>query len=181
MAKPHHVVPLIAEDDLSRRIKELAGLVAQDYRDEELVLVGVLHGGAALLTDLARELWRAGMQNNVYKDYIGMSSYGANVDSSGKVMLSKKLKNPIAGRNVLIVEDIVDTGRSLAEAKKLLSAENPKSLKVLSLLSKPSRREVEVGIDYLGFEIPNEFVVGYDLDYDEMYRTMPYVGKVIFD
>lgn len=172
---------MFSEEEIKQRVGELAGIIARDYKDRELVLVGLLHGGTALLTDLARELWHRGLTTNVYKDYLGLSSYGADIKSSGSVVVSKKLKNDLSNKHVLIVEDIVDTGHTIAKAIEILRTERPASLKTLSLLSKPSRREVEVEIDYLGFEIENVFVVGYDLDYDEKYRTMPYIGKVIFD
>lgn len=159
----------------------MASIVARDYQDKELVLVGILHGGAALLTDFARALWKAGLTTTVYKDYIGISSYESGVDSTGTVNFTKELKNPISGRHVLIVEDIVDTGRSLDSAIKVLKTREPLSLETLTLLSKPSRRETPVPLKYVGWEIPNTFVVGYDLDYDEMYRSMPYIGQVVFD
>lgn len=169
------------EEQIETRVNELAQQIANDYKDQELVLIGVLHGGAALLTDLSRALWKAGMTTNVYKDYLGISSYEGSTESNREPKFSKNLKNSIKGRNALIVEDIVDTGHSLLAVYNALQKLQPNSIKALALLSKPSRREVEVEIDYLGWEIPNEFVVGYDLDYDEMYRTMPYIGKVIFD
>lgn len=181
MPKPHHIEPLFLEAQIAERISEVAVQVAIDYKGEELVLIGILHGGAALMTDFARALWKAGLTTTVYKDYIGISSYEGGTDSSGKVMFTKELKNSIRNKNVLIVEDIVDTGHSLSEALTVLKGLNPKSLKTFTLLSKPSRRMIEVPIEYIGWEIPNEFVVGYDLDYDEMYRTMPYIGKVVFE
>ncbi len=181
MAKPHHVDVLFTEEQIQNKIQELANVVASDYQGKELVLVGILHGGAALLTDFARALWRAGLTTTVYKDYIGISSYESGVDSTGRIVFTKELKNSIKGRHVLIVEDIVDTGRSLSSAIEILTAREPMSLETLALLSKPSRREVAVPVKYIGWEIPNTFVVGYDLDYDEMYRTMPYIGSVVFD
>lgn len=181
MTRPHHVEPLFTESQIAERIRQVAELVAKDYKGEELILIGILHGGAALMTDFARELWKAGLTTTVYKDYIGISSYQSGTERSGEVLFTKELKNSIAGENVLIVEDIVDTGHSLSLALSVLSKLKPASLKTFSLLSKPSRRETLVPIEYIGWEIPNEFVVGYDLDYDEMYRTMPFIGKVVFD
>lgn len=180
MAKPHHVEALFSEEAIAKRIRELASEVARDYRGKEIVLVGILHGGAALLTDLSRELWKAGL-TEVYKDYIALSSYAGGVASTGEVKVTKELKNSIEGKHVLIVEDIVDTGQSLAHARELLRQLKPASLGTLTLLSKPSRRSVDVLVEYVGWEIPNVFVVGYDLDYDERYRALPYIGKVIFD
>lgn len=181
MAKPHHVDTLFTEEQIRAKIVELARLVARDYADKELVLIGILHGGAALLTDFSRALWKAGLTTTVYKDYIGISSYESGVDSTGRVVFTKELKNSIKGKHVLIVEDIVDTGRSLSAALEILESKEPASVETMTLLSKPSRREIEVPIKYIGWEIPNTFVVGYDLDYDEMYRTMPYIGRVVFD
>lgn len=181
MAKPHHVNILFSEEQIQARIAELAKQVALDYQGRELILVGILHGGAAIVTDFARELWKAGLTTTVYKDYIGVSSYESGVDSTGVIKLTKELKNPVKDRHVLVVEDIVDTGRSLDAAIKLLKTKGPASIESLVLLSKPSRREVEVEVKYVGWEIPNTFVVGYDLDYDEMYRTMPYIGEVVFE
>lgn len=180
MAPKHHVEPLFTEKQILARLEELAKQIAADYSGQELVLVGVLHGGATALADLGRALWRAGL-TNVYKDYIGISSYGSETESSGTITISKELKNSVKGRVVLIVEDIVDTGRSLQAAITTISAQSPAKLITFATLSKPSRREVEVQLDYVGFEIPNTFVVGYDLDYDEMYRTMPGIGEVVFD
>ncbi len=181
MALPHHIEPMFSEEQIKSRIEELAHTVAKDYKDKELVLVGILHGGALVLSDFARALWKAGLTTNVYKDYIGISSYGSETASSGKAKLTKKLKNSIKGRHVLIVEDIVDTGRSLKAALSLIKKDKPLSIKTLALMSKAERREVEVPLEYIGFEIPDTFVVGYDLDYDEMYRTMPDIGRVVFD
>lgn len=181
MTKSHQVKILIGEKEIKSRIDELAVQLAEDYADKELIMIGILHGGAVLLADLSRALWRAGLKKYVYKDYFGISSYGSGIASSGKVRITKRLKNKIKNKNVLIVEDIVDTGRSLQKVMFELAKKQPKSIKTLALLSKPSRREVEVKIDYIGFEIENKFVVGYDLDYNEEYRTMPYIGEVIFD
>lgn len=181
MAKPHHIVPMFTEEEIEAKIADLAKTIAHDYKDKELVLIGILHGGAALLTDFARALWKAGLGTAVYKDYIGISSYESGVDSTGRVIFTKELKNSIKGRHILIVEDIVDTGRSLSSAIEILNAKKPKSLETLTLLSKPSRREIDVPVKYIGWEIPNKFVVGYDLDYDEMYRTMPCIAEVVFD
>lgn len=182
MAKPHKVRELFSEEQIREKVDELAAKVCLDYKDKtELILVGILHGGAALITDLSRALWKNGLTTTVYKDYIGISSYEGGVSHSGRSEFTKQLKNPITDRHVLIVEDIVDTGRSLDLARESLLKLKPKSLATLTLLSKPSRREIEVPIEYIGWEITNQFVVGYDLDYDEMYRTMPYIGVVEFE
>lgn len=180
MVPKHHIEPLLSEEQILRRIDELAKQIAHDYVGEEIVLVGVLHGGATILTDLGRALWKAG-HTNVYKDYIAISSYYGGTSSTGMIEMSKELKNSVKGRVVLIIEDIVDTGRSLEAAITTIKSNDPARVATLAFLSKPSRREVEVQLDYIGFEIPNTFVVGYDMDYDEMYRTMPGIGRVVFD
>lgn len=180
MNPKHHVEPLITEEEIQTKITELAKQIAQDYAGRELVIIGVLHGGAVLLSDLGRALWRVGMKR-VYKDYIGISSYGSSLESSGEAIVTKELKNPVENRDVLIVEDIVDTGRSMTATIAMIKKKMPASIATMALLSKPSRREVEVKLDYVGFEIPNKFVVGYDLDYEELYRTMPDIGVVVFE
>lgn len=180
MAPKHHVEPLLSEEQIQARITKLAELIAQDYAGKELMLVGVLDGGAMAAVDLGRALWKAGLQQ-VYKDYIGLSSYGDGTESTGNITMTKELKNSLLGRHVLVVDDIVDTGRSLQAVLRKIKSGDPASIATFAILSKPSRREVEVKIDYLGFEIPNTFVVGYGLDYEGMYRTMPGIGAVVFD
>lgn len=180
MVATHHVEPLISSEEIQKKIQELARKIVVDYQNQEIVLVGILHGGATLIADLGRALWELG-KHDVFKDYIGISSYESETESSGNIRITKELKNPIKDRHVLIVEDIVDTGRSLKQAIETLSSQGAKSIKTLALLSKKERREIQVPIEYVGFEIPNKFVVGYDLDYDEMYRTMPGIGVVVFD
>lgn len=143
MAPKHHIKPLLSEEQILARIDELAHQIAADYKDQELVLVGVLHGGGTILTDLGRALWKAGM-TNVYKDYIGISSYGSETESSGSITMSKELKNSVKGRVVIIVEDIVGTGRSLQAAITTVAAQSPAKLATFAILSKPSRREIEV-------------------------------------
>lgn len=172
---------MFSAEEIARRLDQLALQVAQDYQNKDVILVGILNGGALVLSDFGRALWQVGMTTTVYKDYLGISSYGSETKSSGKTKLTKKLKNSIRGRHVLIVEDIVDTGKSLQAALAQIKKDKPLSVKTLALMSKKERREVEVPLEYVGFEIPDTFVVGYDLDYDEMYRTMPYIGEVVFD
>lgn len=159
---------LISSDQIQARVQELATDVEAHYKGEEVVLVGVLKGSLYFLADLSRNL---GLEFTI--DFVQLSSYGDAKSSSGVVQIRKDLDNNIEGKNVLIVEDIVDTGLTLKHLKELLSTRKPKSLAVISLLSKPEAREHEQLVDFLGFEIPNSFVVGYGLDYAERYRNLP--------
>lgn len=163
---------MIDQDQLQNRVQELARQIEADYADtEDLLLICVLKGGYVFLSDLSRAL-----QRPHELDFMGVSSYGAGTKSSGAVQIIMDLKQPIVGRNVLIVEDIVDSGRTLAYMRMNLLARAPASLRICSLLNKPSRREVDVPIDYNGFDIPDEFVVGYGLDFGEIYRNLPYIA-----
>ncbi len=163
---------MIDETQLRERISELAAEVEADYLDkEDLLLICVLKGGYMFLADLSRRLGRPHEL-----DFMGISSYGAGTTSSGAVQIIMDLKAPITDRHVLIVEDIIDSGRTLDYMRRNLLARGPASLRICTLLSKPSRREVDVAVDYEGFEIPDEFVVGYGLDFDEEYRNLPYIA-----
>ncbi len=163
---------MIDAQRLQTRIAEMAQAIAADYTDEEdLLLICVLKGGYIFLGDLSRAL-----QRPHELDFMGVSSYGARTESSGEVRIVMDLKEPIAGRNVLIVEDIIDSGRTLDYMRRNLLARSPKSLRIVTLLNKPSRRAVDVDVEYIGFDIPDEFVVGYGLDFAELYRNLPYVG-----
>ena len=163
---------LIDERQIEARTRELARQIEADYKDtEDLLLICVLKGGYVFLSDLSRALARP---HDI--DFMGVSSYGAGTQSSGAVQIIMDLKQPIAGRNVLIVEDIVDSGRTLDYMLRNLLARSPGSLRICTLLSKPARRELEVSLDYTGFEIPDEFVVGYGLDFDELYRNLPFIA-----
>lgn len=163
---------MISEDALHERIVKMAEEITADYAGEEdLLLICVLKGGYIFLGDLSRVLKRPHEL-----DFMGVSSYGARTESSGEVRIVMDLKEPIAGRNVLIVEDIIDSGRTLDYMRRTLLARSPKSLRIATLLNKPSRRAVDVKVDYIGFDIPDEFVVGYGLDFAELYRNLPYVG-----
>lgn len=163
---------LIDEERLQTRIKELAGAIMDDYRDvDELLLICVLKGAFIFLADLSRALTRPHQL-----DFMGISSYGSGTESSGAVRIVLDLQQDIAGKHVLIVEDIIDSGRTLDYMRRSLLARSPASLKICSLLDKPDRREVDVPVDYLGFEIPNEFVVGYGLDFDQIYRNLPFIA-----
>jgi hypoxanthine phosphoribosyltransferase len=163
---------MINEAQLQERIEQIAAEITADYADkEDLLLICVLKGGYMFLADLSRVLQRPHTL-----DFMGISSYGAGTTSSGAVQIIMDLKSPIVDRHVLIVEDIIDSGRTLQYLSRSLEARGPASLRICSLLSKPSRREVDVLVDYVGFEIPDEFVVGYGLDFAEKYRNLPYIA-----
>ncbi len=167
--------PLIDRERIEARTRELAREIRQDYGDEvELLLVGVLKGSFMFLSDLSRHL---GL--NVCLDFVQVSSYGEEKSTSGVVQIRKDLDINIEGKHVLIVEDIVDTGLTLQHLRELLGTRRPKSLRVVSLLSKPDARKHTLPIEYVGFEIPNEFVVGYGLDYAERYRNLPYIAILL--
>lgn len=172
MARPKEKLnTLICQEELHKRIKELAEQIGKDYAGRDLLLIAVLKGSFMFLADLVREL-----DCHVAVDFMGTSSYGASTQSSGEVRITKDLEQSVAGRHVLLIEDIVDTGLTLRYLVDTLRARQPASLKVCALLDKPARRRVRIGLDYYGFIIPNAFVVGYGLDYQEKYRGLPYVG-----
>lgn len=162
---------LLDSASLQERISELAGQINADYGDEEILLVAVLKGSFLFLADLCRHLGP-----NVEIDFVQTCSYGDQKSASGIVQIRKDLDINIEGKNVLLVEDIVDTGATLGHLRELLSTRKPKSLKVVSLLSKPDARTMQTPVEYLGFEIQNQFVVGYGLDYAERYRNLPYIA-----
>jgi hypoxanthine phosphoribosyltransferase len=162
---------LVQRDDLEHRVRELADEISRDYADKELLLIGVLKGAVFFLADLMRQL-----EVHCEVDFMAVSSYGASTDSSGVVRILKDLDAPIEGRDVLIVEDIVDSGLTLSYLFRMLRARGPASLEVCALLTKPDRREIDLPIRYVGFEIPNRFAIGYGLDYAERYRNLPYVA-----
>jgi hypoxanthine phosphoribosyltransferase len=163
---------LITREQLKERIDELGATISRDYADKDLILVCILKGGVVFLSDLVRAI-----QVPHEMDFMAVSSYGGSrTESSGIVRIMMDLKASIEKRDVLIVEDIVDTGRTLTYITDNLRTRNPSSLKICTLLNKPSRREVQVKVDYVGFDIPNEFVVGYGLDFNEWYRNLPFIG-----
>ncbi len=163
---------LIDEARLQARIQEMADQITADYNGEEdLLLICVLKGSYMFLADLSRALKRPHTL-----DFMGVSSYGSGTQSSGAVQIIMDLKQPINGRNILIVEDIIDSGHTLDYMRRTLLARNPASLRICSLLNKPSRREIDVPVEYIGFDIPDEFVVGYGLDFDELYRNLPFIA-----
>jgi hypoxanthine phosphoribosyltransferase len=162
---------LVQGDELAHRVRELAAEISSDYEGRDLFLIGVLKGAVFFLSDLMRQL-----DVPCEVDFMAVSSYGSSTDSSGVVRILKDLDAPIEGREVLIVEDIVDSGLTLSYLMRTLRARNPSSLEVCALLTKPERRKVELPIRYVGFEIPNRFAIGYGLDHAERFRNLPYVA-----
>ena len=162
---------LVQQDDLAHRVRALGEQISQDYAGRDLFLIGVLKGAFFFLSDLMRNL-----ELDCEVDFMAVASYGSSTDSSGVVRILKDLDASIEGRDVLIVEDIVDSGLTLQYLLRTLRAREPKSLEVCALLTKPARRKADVPIRYEGFEIPNEFVIGYGLDHGERYRNLPYVA-----
>jgi hypoxanthine phosphoribosyltransferase len=164
---------IVSADQISDKISELAKQIDQDYVDREPMLVGVLKGAAMFMSDLARAMSRPSTM-----EFMAVSSYGSSTTSSGVVRILKDLDRDIAGQHVLIVEDIIDSGLTLSWLLKNLHSRNPASVRVVALLRKPEAIKVEVSVEYVGFDIPNEFVVGYGLDYAERYRNLPYIGRL---
>jgi hypoxanthine phosphoribosyltransferase len=164
---------LVQQDDLAHRVRELGAEISRDYADRDLFLVGVLKGAVFFLSDLMRHL-----DIPCEVDFMAVASYGSSTDSSGVVRILKDLDVPLEGRNVLIVEDIVDSGLTLQYLMRTLEARGPASLEVCALLTKPERRKVEMPARYVGFEIPDKFAIGYGLDYAERYRNLPYVATL---
>jgi hypoxanthine phosphoribosyltransferase len=162
---------LISEEQIRQRTRELAQEISRDYEGRDLHLICVLKGGVVFLVDLMKELT---VPHSV--DFMATSSYGAETESSGVVRILKDLDDPIAGRNVLIVEDIIDSGHTLDYLTRILRQREPASLRLCTLLDKQERREVDVPIDYVGFNIDNKFVYGYGLDLDQLYRNLPFVA-----
>ena len=164
---------LVPEEDLKRRVRELGEEISRDYHGKDLFLVGVLKGAVFFLSDLMRAI-----DVPCEVDFMAVASYGSSTDSSGVVRILKDLDATIEGRDVLIVEDIIDSGLTLSYLLRTLRAREPRSLEVCALLTKPDRRKVDLPIRYTGFEIPNEFAIGYGLDHAERYRNLPYVATL---
>jgi len=162
---------VVSEKDIQTRIEELAAEISADYSDRELLLVGVLKGAVMFMADFARALSRP-----VTMEFMAVSSYGQSTNSSGVVRILKDLDRDIAGQHVVVVEDIIDSGLTLSWLLRNLSSRHPASLEVVALLRKPDAVKVDIPVRYVGFDIPNSFVVGYGLDYAERYRDLPYVG-----
>ena len=163
---------LISEAKIEKRLNELAKDIMKEYKDEDIVFVGVLKGAATFMVELAKRI-----KNSVEFEFIQAKSYEGE-ESTGKIEMVQDLTGKIEGKNVVIIEDIIDTGRTLEYLKHHLQEFNPKSLKICTLLSKPSRRVIDLDVDYIGFSIPDEFVIGYGLDYNQRYRNLPYIGVI---
>ena len=171
-----HVRVLLTEEEVDRRIQEIGEQVNRDYAGKQVHLICVLKGGAFFLCELAKRITVP-----VSLDFMSVSSYGSATKSSGVVRIVKDLDEPLKDKEVLVVEDIVDSGRTLSYLLEMLKDRGPKSVRLCTLLDKPERRVVDVHVDYTCFQIPDEFVVGYGLDYDQRYRNLPYIGVVEFD
>lgn len=162
---------LVTEEELARVTKKLGEQITRDYSGKKLLIVGVLKGSIYFLTDLSRHI-----DLPCHIDFVQASSYGSGTVSSGEIEIIKDISEDLSGFDVLLVEDILDTGRTLKHIHDMLSKRNPESIAVVTLLDKPSRREVDIYADYIGIDVPNAFVVGYGLDYDQYYRNLPYIG-----
>lgn len=163
---------LLTEEQIKLRVKELGEQITKDYKDSNsLVVVGILKGSSVFFSDLIREI-----KLPIEIDFMAVSSYQDASVSSGEVKLLKDVTLPVAKRNILFVEDIIDTGFTMAKVKEIFMERGANSVKLCALTSKPDRRKIHIDIDYLGFEIPNEFIIGYGLDYAEKYRNLPYIG-----
>lgn len=165
---------LISEEDVDKRIKEIGEQVSRDYQGKPLHLICILKGGAPFMCELSKRIDNPDLS----MDFMSVSSYGAGTKSSGIVKIVKDLDESLEGKDVLIVEDIIDSGNTLSHLKKILGERRPNSIEICTLLNKPSRREKQVDVRYSCFEIPDEFVVGYGLDYDQKYRNLPFIGVV---
>ena len=162
---------LFSEEELDRRVSEIAAEINRDYAGKEPMLISVLRGSFVFMADLIRKI-----EVPCTVDFMSVSSYGRGTTSSGQVQITKDLSDDIEGKDIIVVEDILDSGNTLSYLLQLLQARKPASMKLCTLLDKPDRRVKEVHVDYTGFTIPDEFVVGYGLDYDEKYRNLPYIG-----
>lgn len=171
----HTVEVMISEQEVAQRIRELGQRITEHYQgSSDLVLVGLLRGSFVFMADLARQIH---LTHQV--DFMTASSYGNSMQSSRDVRILKNLDDDIKGKDVLLVEDIIDTGNTLNKVKEILALREPKSIRICTLLDKPTRREVDVEVNWVGFEIPDEFVVGVGIDYAQKYRHLPYIGKVV--
>jgi len=174
--RPYVIDEMISAKAIAARIEELCVAIREEFRDtDKLVVVGLLRGSFVFIADLVREL-----DLPVEVDFLEASSYGDSMESSREVRILKDLRGQIEGRDVLVVEDIVDTGHTLKHVVGLLSSRNPGRLRTIALLDKPSRRETDVAADWIGFSIPDEFVVGYGIDYAQRNRNLPFIGNVRF-
>jgi len=167
---------LMTEEEVDRKIKEIGLLISKDYEGKEVRIICILRGASFFACELAKRI-----NLPVTIDFMSVSSYGAGTESSGHVKIVKDLEESVEGKDVIVVEDIIDSGRTLSMLLELLKARKPNSIALCTLLDKPERRVVDVDVKYVGFQIPDLFVVGYGLDYDQKYRNLPYIGVVEFD
>lgn len=171
-----HIRVLLSEEEVDARIQAIGEQISRDYEGKQVHLICVLKGGSFFMCELAKRITVP-----VSLDFMAVSSYGSGTESKGVVKIIKDLDEAIKDKDVLVVEDIVDSGRTLSYLMEMLKDRGPKSLRLCTLLDKPDRRVVDVNVDYTGFQIPDEFVVGYGLDYDQKYRNLPYIGVVELD
>lgn len=164
---------LIPKEEVDKKIQELAAVISRDYEGKEIRLICVLKGGVFFMTELSKHI-----KEPCSLDFMSLSSYGDGTESTGRVKIMKDLDEPVEGLDVLVVEDIVDSGKTLSYLMDILRHRKPNSIRLCTLLDKPDRREVDVHVDYVGFQIPDAFVVGYGLDYQQRYRNLPYIGVV---
>ena len=164
---------LISREQLADKVAELGAQISEDYQGESLFLIGILKGSVPFMADLMRAI-----SLDVEMDFMSVSSYGSGTKTSGVVRILKDLDSDIAGKNVLIVEDIIDSGLTLAYLKEYLAKRNPKSIKIVTMLSKPARRKADIEADYTGFVVDDKFIVGYGLDIDQKYRNLPYISWI---
>ncbi|GGY95848.1 MULTISPECIES: hypoxanthine phosphoribosyltransferase [Shewanella] len=171
----HTIEMMISAEEINSKLDELAARINAHYQDtDKLLMVGLLKGSVVFMADLCRRI-----KGHVEIDFMSVSSYGNTMTSSRDVKILKDVQSDIAGRHVLIVEDLIDSGNTLNKVREMLRLRDPKSLALCTLLDKPDRREVDVPVDFVGFTIPDEFVVGYGIDYAEQYRNLPYIARVI--
>ena len=164
---------LIDEEKLQKRVDEIADQIQKEYKGREIILICILKGSIFFTVDLARRI-----KGDVKIEFIRVSSYNDGTESSGEIKMKLDLKDSIQGKDVIVIEDIIDTGRTLSYLIEYLKMKKPNSVKLCALLDKPERRVIDVKVDYTGFQIPDKFVIGYGLDYDEKYRNLPYVGYI---
>ena len=164
---------MITEEEISKRVNELAGMISKDFSGQDVHLICILKGSIFFTAELAKRI-----ENEVTLDFMSVSSYGDGTESSGRIKIVKDIDEGIEGKNVIVVEDIIDSGRTLSFLLDMLKARKPKELKLCTLLNKPDRRVVDIPVDYIGFDIPDKFVVGYGMDYAQKYRALPYIGVI---
>jgi hypoxanthine phosphoribosyltransferase len=174
----YSIETMISKEEIAEKVGELGARINEKYKDsEELVLIALLRGSVIFMADLAREL----KLKNVKLDFMTVSSYGNSMTSSRDVKIKKDIEDSIKGKDVIIVEDLIDTGFTLSKVVEILKIREPKSLSICTLLDKPARREAQVEVEFSGFKIPDEFVIGYGIDYAEQHRELPFIGRVVIE